>query len=82
MSETDRLTNMVGRLRAYAIVLKQADFNEAADAIEELMAALKQSHDTMHELTAIIPGNDKGAIDAIAEALRAARAAYRGEKDG
>jgi uncharacterized coiled-coil protein SlyX len=49
--------------------------------IAALEAALKQSNDTLHELTAIIPGNDKGALDAIANAMRTARAAYLGEKE-
>ena len=79
MSETDRLTNMVGRLRAYAIVLKQADFNEAADAIEELMALLKECADDLEEELDNRYGNVHPAMqkryDMDMAPVRAARAA-------
>jgi cell division septum initiation protein DivIVA len=47
--------------------------------VAALESALKQSNDTLRELTAIIPGNDKGALDAVANAMRANRSAYLGE---
>ena len=43
--------------------------------IAALEAALKQSHDVMHNLMGIIPWNDEGAITATTDAMRAARAA-------
>ncbi len=74
MTDSNRLTNMVGRLRAYAIVCKQADFNEAADAIEELMAALKDLIEDHEHLTGRGPDEDNWARGN-------ARAAYLGEKN-
>jgi hypothetical protein len=83
VSDSNRLTNMVGRLRAYAIVCKHEDFNEAADAIDALMAALKPFADaaSMYDL----PEDDAAkpafmTFFAIGD-LRAARAAYLGEKE-
>lgn len=69
-------------ISVYLTALKRLNAQNAdlLARIAELEAALKQSHDVMHELMAIIPGNDKGAIEATTNAIRVIQK-YLGEKE-
>ena len=77
MTDNNRLTDLVARLRFYANPLNR----EAADAIMELMAALKPFADIAKEVEAeSLRYVDIDITVAVAD-LRAARAAMEGKDD-
>jgi hypothetical protein len=79
MKDSNRLTDLVGRLRSRVSVL---DVDEAADAIEELMAALKPFTDAALEYDDykdFVHINENDFI--TVSDLRSARAAYLGEEE-
>jgi len=77
MKDSNRLTDLVGRLRSRVSVL---DVDEAADAIEELMAALKPFADAADHWIGPDEASIVGGPCTLGD-LRAARAAYLGEKE-
>jgi hypothetical protein len=83
MTETDRLIELVAKLRAYHIISKRDEFIDAAEAIERLMVALKPFADAADNLPDDYMDGDiwqhPVAMKITVENLRAAHAAYLGE---
>ena len=81
MTETDRLIELVAKLRAYHIISKRDEFIDAAEAIERLMVVLKPFADLAEKYDGDVddqPLWDRDFMPVVGD-LRAARAAF-GEK--
>ena len=64
------------RLRTVGLAAEYTNMptiTEAADLIDALVEACRGAHDTMHRLTAILPGNDV-ATDQVAVSMALIRA--------
>ena len=86
MTETDRLIELVAKLRAYHIISKRDEFIDAAEAIERLMVALKPFADAADNLPDDYMDGDiwqhPVSMKITVENLRGARDAYLGETNG
>ena len=69
MTRSNRLTNMVGRLRAFAIVCKSDDFSDAADILEEQEKCIAKLKMKLHDANDLLVLADKKQDD-IREELR------------